>query len=384
MTASRSGRVGGESPSGVSGEQPSGPPDPVDWSLAERLARRVAGRDPLESSYLAASLQPDFEEATTRAEYLVGEFTGLRAPDDPARALVLDRQRWVEANVASFRRTLEPFTRRVGERMAKSPFAPVGRTLAGAEMGLLMGFLAQRVLGQYDLLVPDGSGAPSLTGGEATGDAVYYVGPNVLVLEKRFGFRPGDFRLWIALHEVTHRAQFRAVPWMKGYFLSLVERSLGMIEPDPKRLVRVLERAAEAARRGRNPLDDGGLVGLFATDEQRAVIDQVQALMSLLEGHGNVVMDRLGRRHVTGCERMSATLRARRQAGGLARQLRKLVGIEMKMRQYEIGERFITWIEEREGLEALDAAWRGPEFLPTLTELEEPVRWLERVGVRTG
>ncbi len=351
------------------------PPEPVDWRLAERVARRVAGRDPLESSYLAASLQADFDEATSTAERLVGEFTGLRAPDDPARALVLDRQRWVEANVASFRRTLEPFTRRVGERMARSAFAPVGRSVAGAEMGVLLGFLAQRVLGQYDLLVPESNG---------NSDAVYYVGPNILSLEKRFGFRPGDFRLWVALHEVTHRAQFRAVPWMKGYFLSLVERSLEMIEPDPKRLVRVLERAAEAARRGRNPLDDGGLVGLFATDEQRAVIDQIQALMSLLEGHGNVVMDRLGRQHVTGQERMSAALRSRRQTSGLAAQVRKLVGIEMKMRQYETGERFITRIEERVGLSALDAAWRGPELLPTLAELEYPERWLERVGARTG
>lgn len=350
-------------------------PDPVDWCLAERLARRVAGRDPLERSYLAASLQTDFEEATVRAEALVGEFTGLRAPDDPARALVLDRQGWVDANVASFRRTLEPFTRRVGERMAKSAFAPVGRSVAGAEMGVLLGFLAQRVLGQYDLLVPEE--------GENS-DAVYYVGPNILSLEKRFGFRPGDFRLWIALHEVTHRAQFRAVPWMKGYFLSLVQGSLSMIEPDPKRLVRALERAAESARRGRNPLDDGGLVGLFATDEQRVVIDQVQALMSLLEGHGNVVMDRLGQAHVRGVERMSAVLRARRATGGVSRQMRKLFGIEMKMRQYEVGERFITAVEERQSLSALDAAWRSPDHLPTLPELEDPDRWLDRMRARIG
>jgi coenzyme F420 biosynthesis associated uncharacterized protein len=294
----------------------------------------------------------------------------------PARALVLDRQDWVAANVRSFRNTLEPFTRRVGERMAQSPFAPAARVMAGAEMGVLMGFLAQRVLGQYDLLVPDEAGDDA--------DAVYYVGPNILVLEKRHGFRPGDFRLWIALHEVTHRAQFRAVPWMKGYFLSLVDASLGMIEPDPKRLVRALERAAEAARRGRNPLDDGGIVGLFATDEQRQVIDQVQALMSLLEGHGNVVMDRLGQRHVTGQERMSAALKARRQSGGIGAQFRKLIGIEMKLRQYEIGEQFITHLENTVGIEALDAAWRGPDCLPTLAELEAPERWLERVGTLTG
>jgi coenzyme F420 biosynthesis associated uncharacterized protein len=312
---------------------------------------------------------------TERAETLVGEFTGL-VPDDRATALALDRQRWVEANIASFRNTLAPFTSKVGERMAQSPFAPAGRAVAGAEMGVLMGFLAQRVLGQYDLLVP--------TDGDTDVDAVYYVGPNILALEKRYGFRPGDFRLWIALHEVTHRAQFRAIPWMKGYFLSLVDGAMGMIEPDPKRLVRALERAAECARSGRNPLDDGGIVALFATDEQRLVLDKVQSLMSLLEGHGNVVMDRLGKIHVTGQERMSAALKARRQSGGIGGQIRKLTGMEMKLRQYEIGEQFITHLEETVGIQALDAAWRGPDCLPTMAELEAPDRWLERVGTLTG
>ena len=271
--------------------------------------------------------------------------------------------------------------------MAQSPFAPAGRAVAGAEMGALMGFLAQRVLGQYDLLGPDEAGNAVMSGDitpEPPGDAVYYVGPNILVLEKRYGFRPGDFRLWIALHEVTHRFQFRSVPWMKGYFLSLVDATMGLIEPDPKRLVRALERAAEAARQGRNPFDDGGIVALFATDEQRKVLDQVQALMSLLEGHGNFVMDRLGQRHVTGQERMSAALKARRQSGGVGGTIRKLVGIEMKMRQYEIGEEFITHLEQTVGAEALDAAWRGPDCLPTMAELEAPERWLERVGTLTG
>jgi coenzyme F420 biosynthesis associated uncharacterized protein len=316
----------------------------------------------------------------------VGEFTGLVSPDDPAKALVLDREEWVEANIASFRNTLAPFTSRVGERMAQSPLATPGRAVAGAEMGVLMGFLAQRVLGQYDLLVPDAvtPGDTPEPPGSGDADAVYYVGTNILALEKRYGFRPGDFRLWIALHEVTHRAQFRAIPWMKGYFLSLVEGALGLIEPDPKRLVRALERAAECARKGRNPLDDGGIVALFASDEQRVVLDKVQALMSLLEGHGNVVMDRLGKVHVTGQERMSAALKARRQSGGVGAVFRKLVGIEMKMRQYEIGEEFITHLEETVGIGALDAAWRGPDCLPTMAELEAPERWLERVGTLTA
>ena len=183
------------------------PPEPVDWALAERVARRFAGRDPIAASYLGGSLPPDFSAVTTQAEQLVGDFTGLRAPG-AASACVLDRPQWVHANVASMRHLLQPLTERVGERISRSPIAPIGRRVAGTEMGVLLGFMAQRVLGQYDLLVPD-----EAAGGDV--DAVYYVGPNILVLEKRYGFRPGDFRLWIALHEVTHRAQFRAVPWMK-------------------------------------------------------------------------------------------------------------------------------------------------------------------------
>lgn len=348
-------------------------PEPVDWALAQRVAQFVAGHDPLARSYHSASLHTDFDEVTAEAEDLVAEFTGLRSLAGPARASVVDRQAWVAANIGSFRRMLEPFTTRVAERLGRGPVVMIGRRVAGTEMGVLLGFLAQRVLGQYDLLVPEG------------GDAVYYVGPNVLALEKRFAFRPRDFRLWIALHEVTHRAQFTGVPWMKDYFLSLVDKSLTLIEPDPKRLVRALQRAVDEMRQGRNPLDEGGLVALLASDEQREVLQQVQALMSLLEGHGNVVMDRLGREHVAGQERMSRVLSARRQTGGVARQLQKLIGLEMKLRQYEVGERFLRGIEDRAGLAALDDAWRGPEWLPTLSEIENPDIWLERVaGLRTA
>jgi coenzyme F420 biosynthesis associated uncharacterized protein len=350
-------------------------PDPVDWGLALQIARRFAGREPIATSYLGASLRRDFEDVTTEAEELVAEFTGLRSPG-PARGTVLDRAGWVEANVASMQRLLRPFTDRVAERVARSPIAPLGRRIAGAEMGALLGYLAQRVLGQYDLLVPeeDGRAIP-----EPSGDAVYYVGPNVIGLEKRFAFRPRDFRLWIALHELTHRAQFTGVPWLRGYFLSLVDQSLSMVDPDPKRLVQALGRAADELRRGRNPLDEGGLVGLLATPEQRGVIAQVQALMSLLEGHGNVVMNHLGRRYVAGQERMARVLQARRQAGGLSGQLQKLLGLEMKMRQYELGEAFVDAVEREAGLRAIDAAWRGPEWLPTMPELSDPRAWLTRV-----
>jgi coenzyme F420 biosynthesis associated uncharacterized protein len=352
-------------------------PEPVDWALAERVARRFAGREPLATSYLSRSLRPDFDAVTTEAEELVAAHTGLRAPS-PARADVLDRRGWVSANVASMQRMLAPLTTRIGERMARSPIAPVGRRIAGTEMGVLLGYLAQRVLGQYDLLVPDGDEPGESS--RQNGDAVYYVGSNVLVLEKRYAFPPRDFRRWIALHEVTHRAQFTGVPWLKGHFLSLVEQSLTMVDPDPRRLVQAMVRAADEIRRGRNPLDEGGLVGLLASPEQRGVLAEVQSLMSLLEGHGNAVMNALGREHVGGQERMARILQARRRARGLAGVLHKLLGIDSKMRQYEVGETFVAGVEQVGGPRAIDAAWRGPESLPTAEELTHPEAWLTRVG----
>jgi coenzyme F420 biosynthesis associated uncharacterized protein len=354
--------------------RPAGPAhDPIDWALAERVARRFSGREPLASTYLAESLRDDFAGVTTLAEQLVAEHTGLHAPG-PARAQVVDRKAWVSANVSSMRRLLAPLTARVGARIAASRVAPIGRRVAGTETGALLGYMSQRVLGQYDLLVLDD---------DTSADVVYYVGGNVLALEKRFAFRPRDFRLWIAIHEVTHRAQFTGVPWMKGYYLSLVESALSSIDPDPRRLVQALARAADELRNGRNPLDDGGLVTLIASEQQRGALADVQALMSLLEGHGNAVMNRLGREHVAGQARMARVLQARRQSTGMAAFLQKLVGLESKMRQYEVGEAFVAAVEREGGPRAIDAAWRGPEFLPTVDELAHPHDWLTRVDGAT-
>lgn len=346
--------------------------DAVDWALAAHVARRVAGRDALAGSYLAASLDDDFAEVTAQAEQLVAEHTGLRTVGT-ARAAVVNRQGWVDANVSSMRHLVGPLTERMGARMLKSPVGGVGRRVAATELGMLLGWFAQRVLGQYDLLVPDDDG-------NLDDDTVYYVGANVLALEKRFAFRPRDFRLWIAIHEVTHRAQFTAVPWMRDYFLGLVKQALSTVDADPRRVVRAILRAVDELRNGKNPLDEGGIVGLLATDEHRGVLSQVQALMSVLEGHGNRVMNELGRVHVDGQARMANVLHARRRTQGASGLVHKLLGLETKMRQYEVGETFIEAIEREAGSHALDPVWRGPENLPTLDELASPSTWLARVA----
>jgi coenzyme F420 biosynthesis associated uncharacterized protein len=335
----------------------------------------LAGRDAISSSYLGATLERDFAAVTEEAEGLVAELTGLRAPT-AAQGGVLDRNGWIDANLESMRRLISPLADKLGGRVVGTPLAPLGRRVTGTEMGVLLGYMAQRVLGQYDLLVPE-EGAADVRG--ADGDAVYYVGPNILALEKRFAFRPVEFRRWIALHELTHRAQFTGVPWLRTYFMELVDGLLGSIEPDPRVLIRAAARVVEALASRRHPLDDAGLVGLVASDAQRAVLDRVQALMTLLEGHGNWVMNELGSRHVAGADRMARVLDARRSAGGVRGQVNKLLGMEMKLRQYEVGERFVEAVVAAAGPRAIDAAWRSPDSLPTLVEITDAHAWLSRV-----
>ena len=349
--------------------------DPIDWALAEKIAARVAGREPFSESYHYASLAPDFEELTAEAEELVAEATGLRSLEGPARTRVTDRPGWVAANIASFQRLLRPLTTKLGERMSStSPMTPIARRVTGAEVGTILGWMSTRVLGQYDLLLVEEEGNHDQ-------DIVYYVGPNVLALEKRFAFPPREFRLWLALHEVTHRAQFTGIPWLRPHFLSLVERSLDSLEPDPKRFMVALRRAVDAVREGQNPLDEGGLVALLATDAQKEVLDQIGGMMSLLEGHGDVTMDRAGADRIPSAERFSRVLRQRRASTkGAAKLLQKLIGLEAKMNQYEQGEAFIARVEEVGGPPLLDRAWRGAEWLPTLVEIRDPDQWIDRVS----
>lgn len=350
-------------------------PDPVDWEFAQRVAQRVTGYDPLASSYLRSSLEADFAEATERAAALVAEFTGLEPQVSAALGRVVDRREWVALNLASFRRVLAPVAERFSDRLSTSPLAGVTRRVAGAEAGVLIGWFGKRVLGQYDLL-----GGGDADAGNPGDGAVYYVGPNVLTLEKRHAFRPRAFRLWIALHEVTHLVQFTGVPWMREYFLGLVDESLRLLDPDPARFARAARHVIDELRQGRNPLETGGLVMIFATEEQRELLTRVQALMSILEGHGNYVMDRLGAEHVEGKDHMARVLRQRRMAQGMGRQVQKALGIELKLRQYTTGERFFDAVEQEAGREALAALWTGPEMLPSLDEIQHPRRWLERTS----
>jgi coenzyme F420 biosynthesis associated uncharacterized protein len=346
----------------------------VDWGFAEWVAVRAAGREPFAESYHYDSLQPDFDRLTAQAEDLVAEETGLRSLAGPARARVTDRQGWIRANLSSFQRLLRPLLERFDEKVGASLAAPLTTRLAGAELGMVLGWMSGRVLGQYDLLVIEEEDPHAQ-------DLVYYVGPNVLALEKQYAFPPEQFRLWLALHEVTHRAQFTGVPWLREHFIGLVHQTLGAVDPDPKRLLAGLDRVADAIRSGRNPLADGGLVNLVAGPEQREVLDQVSGMMSLLEGHGDVTMDRAGQGLVPSADRFGRVLRQRREsARGLSRLVQQLIGLEAKLNQYAHGEAFIAAVERSGGTALLSRAWEAPANLPSLEEIREPERWIARMG----
>jgi coenzyme F420 biosynthesis associated uncharacterized protein len=353
-------------------------PEPISWDVARRVAAQVARRGSTVDRVAMQALQHDFDEFTELAEGLVGDATGLRSLAGPAHARVTDRAGWVSANLASFRRLIGPVAERLGTGNMPTLLAPVARTATGAQVGLVLGWMSGRVLGQYDLLLAE-EGADG--GDAADEDVVYYVGPNVLALERRYGFPPREFRLWIALHEVTHRLQFTGVPWMRSHFLGLVERGLDIASADPAQLLSALRKAATEIRAGRNPLADGGLVGMLARDEQLQVLHEVQALMSLLEGHGDVTMDRAGEGLVPGAARFARVLRERRaEARGAARFLQQLIGLEAKMRQYAEGELFVEQVEKAGGRGLLERVWQSAAMLPTLEEIRAPDRWITRVG----
>lgn len=350
---------------------------PIDWQLAERVAVRAARREPFSHSYLGHSLQRDFDEATAEAEELVEQATGLRSLAGPARARVTDRAGWIHANVNSFQRLLRPLTDKLGDRLGGTLTSGATRKVGGLEVGLLLGWMSARVLGQYDLLVIDDPAEAS----PADQDLVYYVGPNVLALEKRFAFPPKEFRLWLALHEVTHRAQFTGVPWLREHYLGLVRQTLDSLDPDPKRFLDALGKVVDDLRHGRKPLDDGGLAALLATPEQKVVLDKIGGLMSLLEGHGDVTMDRAGADRIPSAHRFARVLRERRaNANPAAKLVQRLLGIEAKINQYAQGESFIAEVERLGGGPfALEPVWRGASWLPTLAEIREPEEWLDRM-----
>jgi coenzyme F420 biosynthesis associated uncharacterized protein len=340
--------------------------------MALAVARRFTGDDNLNDSYLMDRLRRDLEQAVPRSEDLVEEASGIPRPS-PVRWEIIDRERWVRANINSMTTMLGPLADRLGKRLDSVPWPArvAQRAAVSVEMGVLLGYVSKRVLGQYDLLVPEDEGAAPL----------YFVGPNLVETERRHGFVPEDFSLWVAVHEVTHRFQFEGVPWLRPHFLALVHEYLGSVDLDAKGLAQRLGTAARKMISKETPIEERNPIYLLASDEQKKLLDRIQSLMAVVEGHGNYVMDTVGEEVIPSFRRMRGIFQRRRQqTTWFQKILNQAIGLEMKMRQYEVGQNFCETVARIGGPQALAQLWTDMDRFPSMAELREPEAWLRRVA----
>jgi len=337
----------------------------ADWTTAHEVGRRVAGPGVPYSPVERARMREELAEATDRSGRLVADFTGLSADGPRSRAWVMSRGDWIGQNLRGMQRLLEP----LAERIVGEGRSEVRRKAFGAQFGVLLGYVSRKVLGQVDVfLPPDDEGL------------IYFVGPNVAEAELRYDLPPEDFRLWIALHEVTHRFQFGSAPWLRTTLQGLIDEYLGTIQLDSKQMMQQLQRAAEEIRSGRTGEGRLGPIALLLTPEQRELFARMQSMMSLLEGHASYVMNEVARDHVADLPRMRGALQRRRQASGLERAFQRAIGFESKVRQYDTGESFVREVVGRAGMSGFNRVFEGEDRLPTMAEVGDPARWVERVA----
>jgi coenzyme F420 biosynthesis associated uncharacterized protein len=334
----------------------------VDWDFAVTVGSRLAGPGPVVAGDEALAAVAELREGADRSTPLVQEFTGLRTESGTAPVLVVDRGGWIQANADGFSKILAPIVDKLVEKKGEpGPVASaIGSRVTGAEVGLMLGFLGTKVLGQFDPF-HDPSGRLLL------------VAPNIVHTEREIGADPTDFRLWVCLHEETHRVQFTANPWLGEHLLAQMNEVAGTIEPSA--LVDGLRRGAEAIRSG-----DGSVLDMVSSPEQKEILDRVTGVMSLLEGHADVVMDGVGPTVIPSVAQIRKKFNQRRQGvGTLDKLLRRLLGLDAKMAQYRDGAVFVRHVVDKVGMDDFNAVWSGPETLPSKAEIADPDAWITRV-----
>jgi coenzyme F420 biosynthesis associated uncharacterized protein len=343
----------------------------VDWDLAVRTASRLVRPGPQVSRDEAAEVVGQLRTFAAESTAHVAGTTGLATPAGSG-VLVVDRPGWVKANVAAFRTLLAPVVDDVVHKRKHAPnpvVAAVGSRVTGAEVGSLLSFLSSRVLGQYDAF-------------DHGGGRLLLVAPNVVHVEQELAVDPRDFRLWVCLHEETHRVQFAATPWLRDHLLDRIRGLVGELLGEPgavvDRLTAALRHLPDAVRGGEG--SGAGLLEMLQTPEQRRTLAEVTAVMSLLEGHADVVMDEVGPQVIPSVAEIRRKFTRRRAGRGAVDQLlRRLLGLDAKMRQYADGARFVREVVDEVGMEGFNVVWTSPQALPTPEEIAAPREWVRRV-----
>jgi len=355
---------------------------PVNWELARQIGIASAswsGEDPAPTEDDRRS----FEESVRLAELKVQGFTSLEPPRDLPRVDPVRRGQWVQANIDGLKSVVEPAASKLAEAVGRAQGeAPLAETagfaqqmvsqlsplLLGAQVGSVLGYLAQHVLGQYDIALPR-SDAPALL----------FVVPNIAAFERDWSLPPMDFRTWVALHEVTHRFEF-ARPWALGRFRSLLEDFLSTVDLDIKGLQTRLESLDMSDPQAMQDMLQGeeGLFGAVLDHEQRIKLGRIQAFMASAEGYGDHVTHAIGRELLSSYGRIEEAMRRYRETEQGDPVFERLLGIEMKREQYRLGRAFCDTVAELSDEATLARMWDSPESLPSLPELAEPRLWLAR------
>ncbi len=347
----------------------------VDWDFAVRTADYLVKPGPDIGRAEARQVVEQLRDLAIVSTGHVAETTGLTATPGEG-VLVVDRPGWVQANVTGFRTVLAPAVGAAQRRRDRAPGAltsAVGGRVTGAEVGSLLSFLSTKVLGQYDIA----GGEAGAAGGPGR---LLLVAPNVVQVERELAVDSDDFRLWVCLHEETHRVQFTANPWLRSHLLE-GSRSLAVdLLGEPGQLA---DRVASALRSLPDMLRGGdgtGLLEMVQTPEQRAALGGLTAVMSLLEGHADVVMDEVGPQVIPTVSTIRERFTRRRAGrGAVDRVLRRILGLDAKMRQYADGARFVRGVVDIVGMEGFNAVWSGPQTLPRAAEISDPQAWVRRV-----
>jgi coenzyme F420 biosynthesis associated uncharacterized protein len=364
----------------------------VDWNLAVATATRLVRPGPEVTRDEAREIVAELRRHAKASEDHVRAYTrmipeGHEPVDTPV--LVVDRAGWVKANVAGFRELLKPLFEKMQDRRSAGAggavLGAVGGKVTGVELGMLLSFMASRVLGQYETFAAVTRDFPSAGTGSGR---LLLVAPNIVHVERELDVDPHDFRLWVALHEETHRTQFTGVPWLRDHLEGEIQSFLSETEVDP---MTVLERLREAAQSLAGGRPDGeehesgrSIVELVQTPGQREVLGRLTAVMSLLEGHADFVMDGVGPQVVPSVAEIREKFQQRRASGAsrLDQALRRLLGLDAKLRQYRDGERFVRAVVEEVGMDGFNRVWTSPNTLPTKAEIAAPADWIARVHRR--
>ena len=360
----------------------------IDWDVAISTGTRWARPGPQVSLAEARRTVSELRDLAGAVQQPVHEVTGMSASRDGSlgRVAVVDRPGWIRANVDGFRVVLEPLVEQLRERApgggsaASRPggvVTAVGSRVTGIQAGLILAYLSSRVLGQYELFLPPET---SPVDGEQPG-RLTLVAPNIVMVERELGVDTHDFRRWVCLHEETHRLQFTAVPWLRDYVQSQMTEFLLASELDPAAMLQRVRSAADAMAGAVRGGDGGSLIDAVATPRQKEIMDRLTSVMTLVEGHGDYVMDAVGPQVVPSVEHIRERFNARRGSQGRIEQaIRRMLGIDLKMKQYAEGSRFVKAVVDEVGMADFNKVWTSPETLPTKEEFAHPHQWVERVA----